>query len=128
MQPERNFRTLTPPMVAVLGALGALGALMGCTGYLASPDDGAPAASANVSAASQTDAGGGAATLRNATSAGPGEVISSSWSAAIGTWCGPSEKQTLWLTTKPAGGGCDQASHKLYADAVEDSSEGLTVE
>ncbi len=51
------------------------------------------------------------------------------WSAAVGTWCGPAEKQTLWLTTKPQASGCAAAGQKLYTDdAAQDTSEGLTLE
>ncbi len=50
------------------------------------------------------------------------------WQSALGTWCGPAEKQTLWLTSKPSGLACELAKSKLFNDATEDTSEGLTFE
>jgi hypothetical protein len=122
MQPESNFRRAMLPVVAVFGAV------LGCTGYLEAPDVDAPAAASGTAAPSQTGATGDAAILGDGTGAAVGAVISSAWPAAIGSWCGPSDKQTLWLTTKPSVNACDQASQKVYADATEDISEGVTLE
>jgi len=47
---------------------------------------------------------------------------------SIGSWCGPFDKQTLWLTAKPQASVCQAAATKVYSDAAEDTSEGLTVE
>lgn len=124
MQHQRNFRrTLTATAVV-------LGNFISCTGYISQPD-GSPAGSADGSAASQTGATQGnskrATGVTDRAAVGAGPSISVAWSSAVGTWCGPSEAQTLWVTLQPAARACDAASHKLYSSSAEDSSEGLAL-
>ena len=123
MQRERNFRIAIPALAV------ALGNFVSCTGYIehsgsgaasGGPDDAASQADASVSkrSSASTDRAPG----------GAGAAVAVAWQSAFGTWCGPAEKQTLWLTAKPSGVACDVAKSKLYSDAAEDTSQGLTVE
>lgn len=125
MQRERNFRT------AISALAVALGNFVSCTGYIeqaggdaasSTPDPGASQLGTSVSKRGNIS-----------TDRAPSGVAATStvaWPSALGTWCGPAEKQTLWLTTKPAGTACDLAKSKLFSGAApnEDTSEGLTLE
>src|SRR6478609_6878979 len=51
-----------------------------------------------------------------------------SWSGSVGSWCGPVEKQTLWLNARPQAAACDSASRQVYSSADADTAEGLTLE
>jgi hypothetical protein len=51
-----------------------------------------------------------------------------SWSGSVGSWCGPVEKQTLWLNARPQGAACEDASHQVYTSGNADTAEGLTLE
>lgn len=55
-------------------------------------------------------------------------VAALSWSGSVGSWCGPVEKQTLWLNARPQAAACDNASHQLYSTGEADTAEGLTLE
>ncbi len=120
MQRERNFRAALPAFAVIFGSF------VGCTGYIEPSGNGAPAPSSATHGSSQAGASAGtncAASTVNGTA-----TPTVTWPAAVGTWCGPAEKQTLWLTTKPQASACAASSQKLYTDATEDSSEGLTLE
>jgi hypothetical protein len=125
MQHQRNFRrTLTATAVV-------LGNFISCTGYITLPD-GSPAGSTDPSAASQTGATRGspkrATGVTDRAAVGAGPSISVAWSGTVGTWCGPSDAQTLWVTLQPAARACDVASHKLYSSAAEDTSVHRSLE
>ena len=118
MQRETDFRAAIP-LIAV-----AFGSFVGCTGYIEPSGSDTGVQSQAAAPASQAEANAGPAAVNAATS----PTVSTTWPAAIGKWCGPAEKPTLWLTTKPQPGACSAASQKLYTDASEDNSEGLTLE
>ena len=124
MQDQRNSRRTIAVTAAVLGNF------IACTGYVTLPD-GSPAGSTDPTAASQNGAARGTAKratgVADRSAVGAGPSISVAWSGAVGTWCGPSEAQTLWVTLQPAARACDAASHKLYSSAAEDSSEGVAL-
>jgi Peptidase M66 len=115
MQRDSNFRAVGPAFAV------AFGSFVGCTGYIEPSGSSAPAAASAAGASSQA---GATAPPAAAISATP----TASWPAAIGTWCGPVDKQTLWLTTKPQASACSASSQTLYADTSKDDSEGLALE
>ena len=119
MQRERAFRTAIPAIAV------AFGSFVGCTGYIESAGSSGPAASSATGTSSQAGATADPAASNAASTV---TTPTTNWPAAIGTWCGPVDEQTLWLTTKPQAAACSASSQKIYTDANEDSSEGLTLE
>lgn len=121
MQRERNFGTVS------VAAAAALGNFLNCTGYIERPGGGGVADDAPR--ASQIGASSDAA--KHAT--GPTDRVGTrgsgalAWQSTVGSWCGPSAARSLWLSAKPLASSCDAASHKLYSNAAEDTSEGVTL-
>ncbi len=118
MQSSSNFRVALP----------WLALLSGCTASLESSGNG-PTSSA-LGGATAAGAGGGAALSNGAGTGGAGGMTPALpvWSGAVGSWCGPAEKQTIWLTASPAASTCEASSKKVYSTEAEDTSEGLKLE
>ncbi|HXK20199.1 MAG TPA: hypothetical protein VNG33_20445, partial [Polyangiaceae bacterium] len=112
----------------LLAAFGLSGAA--CEGYVMAPDGPAAVGPAETSDAAPqgaaSDSSGVGATRQ--TNVLGSDAALPVWAGAIGNWCGPFDKQTLWLTARPQPLACQEASTKIYADANENTSEGLTVE
>ena len=124
MQRERNFRT------AITALAVALGSFVGCTGYIEQPGSDAASSAPEGTSQSDADVSKRSSATTDRAAAGAAAPVAVTWQSALGTWCGPAEKQTLWLTTKPAGIACDVAKSKLfsYSAPAGDTSEGLTFE
>lgn len=121
MQRERNFR------MALAACAVAVGNSLSCTGYIDHPLP-AQASPSAPDAGPQPDEGVGAA-KRSSAQADRGALggsISVAWQSAVGTWCGPSDEQTLWVSARPVAA-CDVASRKLYGNGSEDTSPGVTL-
>src|SRR5882757_3482809 len=123
---ERRAKNSFP--LLLLAALGLGGAA--CEGYVESPPGLATVGPAHTEdappqAAAAPSNGAGATPQTDASSSPTSRPV---WAGAVGDWCGPFDKQTLWLTLQSQAVACSAASTKIYADASPDTSEGLTVE
>ncbi|HVY30133.1 MAG TPA: M66 family metalloprotease [Polyangiaceae bacterium] len=98
--------------------------MLACTAQVEPGGDGPrvhprPAATAMAPSADSTD---------TVSSSSQVAVPAASWPGNVGTWCGPVEKQTLWLNARPQAAACDSASDQLYTTGAVDTAEGLTLE
>jgi hypothetical protein len=122
MQPKRVFR-------AVLPAIFGLASLVACTAHV-EPSGGGPVALLDGQPASSqsgaVDASSEAATRKLASS--DSHTVLPTWAGAIGTWCGPVDEQTLWLTARPGASACDVASKSITGTEGPNAAEALTLE
>src|SRR5882724_5439387 len=102
-------------LVLVLPAAFGLGGVA-CTGYVM-PNDGAGpapvghATTADSGARSTPAIGNDLAPTPPLATSGSATTLAP-WAGSIGSWCGPFETQTLWLTGKPQASVCQAAATK----------------
>jgi hypothetical protein len=98
----------------------SLGTLVGCTGYVQPQGSGEsiqqPAAAPEPSAQPETAAA--------PVSLGAPQA----WFGGIGTWCGPAEQRSLWLSATPEAAACEAASANVYHDGSRKNGTGLRLE
>jgi hypothetical protein len=95
--------------------------LAGCTGYL-EPGAGSGAAVDGANDASSDLAQPGAAQARNEDSADRLNLDPRApWAGAVGSWCGPGDGRSLWLTARPASAACSDLSRSVYGDGPSES-------
>ena len=118
-------------LLLMLPAVFGLGSAA-CTGYVMPSDGQGPtpvgqATGADPAAHAAAASGNDPAPTPPLATSGSATTLAP-WAGSIGNWCGPFDKQTLWLTAKPQASVCQAAATKVYSDGAEDTSEGLTVE
>lgn len=108
-----------PQFAAVFGSLA-----LACTGHIVPGGEGKPVGIGDTSfpnpdSTSTVTANDDSAATSTATVG---------WSGGIGTWCGPGEQQTLWLTARPRSAACEGEARSVRPSATDVNAEGLTLE